>query len=115
MYAGRVVEHGSKRDVFYDAQHPYAWGLLGSIARLDKPKPPRLTTIPGQPPSLLALPPGCHFAPRCSQRFDRCTVEDPPLAANVSPEHLDACLLSTEDKRSRRESVINPELAETGA
>ena len=55
MYAGRIVEQGSRREVFYDAQHPYTWGLLGSIARLDRPKPRRLATIPGQPPSLLRL------------------------------------------------------------
>ena len=55
MYAGRIVEQGTRREVFYDAQHPYTWGLLGSIARLDRPKPRRLATIPGQPPSLLRL------------------------------------------------------------
>src|SRR6202047_261538 len=52
MYAGRIIEQGSRRDVFYDAQHPYTWGLLGSIARLDRPKPRRLATIPGLPASL---------------------------------------------------------------
>ena len=61
MYAGRIVEQGTRRDVFYDAQHPYTWGLLGSIARLDRPKPRRLAAIPGLPPSLLRLPPGCAF------------------------------------------------------
>ncbi len=65
MYAGRIVEQGSRRDLFYDAQHPYTWGLLGSIARLDRPRPRRLTAIPGVPPSLIGLGPGCAFAPRC--------------------------------------------------
>jgi peptide/nickel transport system ATP-binding protein len=111
MYAGRVVEQGAKRDVFYDPQHPYTWGLLGSIARLDRPKPGRLTTIPGQPPSLLSLPPGCNFAPRCAQRFDRCTTEDPQLLSKVGDGHLDACLLPHDQKLVRRESVIHPELA----
>ena len=78
MYAGRIVEQGSRREVFYDAQHPYTWGLLGSIARLDRPKPRRLATIPGQPPSLLRLPEGCAFGDRCAHRFELCD-ERPPL------------------------------------
>ena len=106
MYAGRVVEQGATEKVFYDGQHPYTWGLLGSIARLDRPNPERLTTIAGQPPSLLALPPGCHFAPRCPYRFDRCTREDPALEPRVSSAHLDACYLPIKAKRSRRETVI---------
>ena len=58
MYAGRVVEDGPKRELFANAQHPYTWGLLGSIPRIDRPKPRRLTAIPGLPPSLLSLPAG---------------------------------------------------------
>src|SRR6266480_4117358 len=88
MYAGRIVEQGTRREVFYDAQHPYTWGLLGSIARLDRPKPRRLSTIPGLPPSLLRLPPGCAFADRCAHRFDRCD-ERPLLLAKVGDGHLD--------------------------
>jgi peptide/nickel transport system ATP-binding protein len=65
MYAGRVVEQGSTRDVFYDPQMPYTWGLLGSIPRLDRPKVERLHTIEGAPPSLINLPQGCKFRPRC--------------------------------------------------
>ena len=63
MYAGRVVEHGGKRDVFYDPQHPYTWGLLGSIPRLDRPQAERLHSIQGSPPSLINLPQGCKFRP----------------------------------------------------
>ena len=66
MYAGRIVEQGTQRELFYDPQHPYTWGLLGSIARLDRPRPRRLAAIPGLPPSLLRLPAGCAFADRCS-------------------------------------------------
>ncbi|HYK29260.1 MAG TPA: ABC transporter ATP-binding protein, partial [Streptosporangiaceae bacterium] len=65
MYAGRIVEQGTQREIFYDPQHPYTWGLLGSIARLDRPRPRRLAAIPGQPPSLMRLPQGCAFADRC--------------------------------------------------
>jgi oligopeptide/dipeptide ABC transporter ATP-binding protein len=111
MYAGRIVEQGNRRDVFYDAQHPYTWGLLGSIARLDRPKPRRLSTIPGLPPSLLRLPPGCAFGDRCAHRFDRCD-EQPPLLARVGGGHLDACHLDIEKKKELRETTIHPELIE---
>jgi peptide/nickel transport system ATP-binding protein len=109
MYAGRVVERGVKHDLFYDAQHPYTWGLLGSIPRLDRPKPERLTTIRGTPPSLLNLPQGCSFGPRCPQRFERCS-EVPPLEDRLRNGHLDACFLDPEAKRGRRETTIHPEL-----
>jgi oligopeptide/dipeptide ABC transporter ATP-binding protein len=111
MYAGRIVEQGDRRDVFYDAQHPYTWGLLGSIARLDRPKPRRLSTIPGLPPSLLRLPPGCAFGDRCAHRFDRCD-ERPALLAKVGDGHLDACHLDIENKKELRETTIHPELIE---
>ena len=113
MYAGRIVEEGDKEQIFYDPQHPYTWGLLGSIARLDRPKAPRLTAIAGQPPSLINRPRGCSFRPRCPQAFDRCSVDDPALTAKVGGGHLDACHLSVEDKRDRRGATINPELAES--
>ena len=109
MYAGRIVEQGSRREVFYDAQHPYTWGLLGSIARLDRPKPRRLSTIPGLPPSLLSLPPGCAFGERCAHRFDRCD-ERPPLLDRVGGNHLDACFLEPQRKKELRETTIHPEL-----
>src|SRR6185437_11981779 len=72
MYAGSVVEEGSKAAVFRDPQHPYTWGLLGSIPRVGRPRVRQLAAIPGAPPSLLAAPAGCRFAPRCRHRFDRC-------------------------------------------
>jgi oligopeptide/dipeptide ABC transporter ATP-binding protein len=114
MYAGRIVEEGNKEQIFYDPQHPYTWGLLGSIARLDRPKARRLTAIAGQPPSLINRPQGCSFRPRCPQAFDRCRVDDPNLTEKVGDGHLDACHLSVEDKQTRRDATINPELAETG-
>jgi peptide/nickel transport system ATP-binding protein len=111
MYAGRIVEKGSRRDVFYDAQHPYTWGLLGSIARLDRPKPRRLAAIPGQPPSLLRLPPGCAFGDRCAHRFPLCD-ERPELVDRTGDGHLDACHLDPRRKRDLRETTIHPELLE---
>ena len=113
VYAGRIVEAGNKEQIFYDPQHPYTWGLLGSIARLDRPKPRRLTAIAGQPPSLINKPRGCNFRPRCPQAFDRCSVDDPALTQKVGDGHLDACHLAVEDKRARRDATIHPELAET--
>ena len=104
MYAGRIVEQGTVDEIFYDPQHPYTWGLLGSITRLDRERPRRLPSIPGSPPSLLDPPKGCHFRPRCAHEFDRCG-EVPPLEAHLSdvPGHLDRCWLSVDDKRRRRE------------
>ncbi len=115
MYAGRVIEQGTKEQIFNDPQHPYTWGLLGSIPRLDRPKPKRLTAIKGSPPSLVRLPPGCNFSPRCSHRFDRCADEDPRLADNLGDGHLDACFLSVDEKRVQRVDDINPTLAEEPA
>jgi oligopeptide/dipeptide ABC transporter ATP-binding protein len=104
MYAGRVVEQGTLDQIFYDPQHPYTWGLLGSITRVDRDPPRRLPAIPGQPPSLVNAPQGCHFRPRCPHAFDQC-VEVPPLESRVAdaPEHLDRCWLQVDDKRVRRE------------
>ena len=83
MYAGRVVEQGTLDELFYDPQHPYTWGLLGSITRVDRDRSQRLPAIPGMPPSLLAPPEGCHFRPRCPHAFDRCT-EVPELEARLT-------------------------------
>jgi peptide/nickel transport system ATP-binding protein len=112
MYAGRIVEYGTKRQVFYDPQHPYTWGLLGSIPRLDRDKPARLASIAGAPPSLINLPQGCKFRPRCPHAFAKCT-EHPPLENRIgdAPPHLDRCWLSVEEKRDLREHTIHGEAA----
>ena len=103
MYGGRIVEHGTLDEIFYDPQHPYTWGLLGSITRVDRPRPRRLPSIPGLPPSLLAPPQGCHFRPRCPYEFEKCP-EVPPLEQRIdAPGHLDRCWLSPEDKRRLRD------------
>jgi peptide/nickel transport system ATP-binding protein len=112
MYAGRVVEQGSKRDIFYDPQHPYTWGLLGSIPRLDRPKPAKLHSIKGSPPSLINLPQGCKFRPRCPHAFEKC-YEEPELANRVDDRnHLDRCWLSIDEKRKLRESTVVGEAEE---
>jgi peptide/nickel transport system ATP-binding protein len=104
MYAGRVVEQGTLDEIFYDPQHPYTWGLLGSITRIDSDRAQRLPAIPGMPPSLMSPPRGCHFRPRCPHAFDRCT-EVPPLIARVPerPAQLDRCFLEAEQKRRLRQ------------
>jgi oligopeptide/dipeptide ABC transporter ATP-binding protein len=110
MYAGRVVERGTKRQVFYDPQMPYTWGLLGSIPRLDRPKAERLHSIKGSPPSLINLPQGCKFRPRCPHAFEKCW-EHPPLENRVEdPGHLDRCWLPVEEKRAVREATISGEV-----
>ncbi len=104
MYAGRVVEQGTLEQIFYDPQHPYTWGLLGSIPRVDRDRGQRLPAIPGVPPSLLKPPAGCHFRPRCPHSFEHCT-EVPALTAGLpdDPGHLDRCWLEPEAKRSLRQ------------
>jgi peptide/nickel transport system ATP-binding protein len=104
MYAGRIVEQGTLDEIFYDPQHPYTWGLLGSITRMDRPRPERLPAIAGTPPSLADRPEGCHFRPRCPHEFAKCK-EVPPLESRVSDraQHKDRCWLTPEEKRDRRE------------
>jgi len=105
MYAGRIVEEGSTDEVFYNPQHPYTWGLLGSITRVDRPRPARLPSIPGLPPSLIRPPEGCHFRPRCPHAHDACLVK-PQLRARVGGEtgHEDRCVLTPERKAQLRET-----------
>jgi peptide/nickel transport system ATP-binding protein len=104
MYAGRIVEEGTLDEIFYDPQHPYTWGLLGSITRVDKPRPERLPAIAGLPPSLANRPEGCHFRPRCPHEFSECG-KVPPLEGRIpgNPEHRDRCWLTVDEKRAKRE------------
>jgi peptide/nickel transport system ATP-binding protein len=97
MYAGRAVEFGDRRDIYYNAHHPYTWGLLSSIARLDQSSQERLHPIKGLPPSLIFVPPGCPFHPRCPYVFDKCRTQVPALLPSDG-HHASACHLSLEDK-----------------
>ncbi len=90
MYAGRIVETASARDLYSRPRHPYTQGLLASVPRLDADRKHRLLPIEGQPPDLAHLPAGCAFAPRCSHVAERCRLERPPLEA-VAEQHLKAC------------------------
>jgi peptide/nickel transport system ATP-binding protein len=105
MYAGSVVEEGPKAAVFRDPQHPYTWGLLGSIPRVGRPRMRRLTAIPGTPPSLLAPPEGCRFAPRCPHRFDRCSIR-PELLPRIEAGRADACHLDPAIRPSLRQRSV---------
>jgi oligopeptide/dipeptide ABC transporter ATP-binding protein len=91
MYAGRIVERGTAKELYGNPRHPYTLGLLRSVPRLDEPRPERLAPIEGQPPDLTRLPTGCAFAPRCAFRVERCLVESPPLRRIGSNGHVSAC------------------------
>ena len=95
MYAARLAEQGTAASVFAKPLHPYTVGLLRSVPRLDKPRGAKLETIEGLPPSLLAPPPGCRFAPRCPAKEPRC-VETLPELEEIEPEHHSACLRARE-------------------
>ena len=103
MYGGRVVERGTVEEVFNRPQHPYTWGLLDSIPRLDLPKPQRLPSIAGTPASAGHQRPECVFAARCTHRFEPCE-QQPPLDP-VSESHEVACWLTPSERRALRVSV----------
>lgn len=97
MYAGKGVELGTRNEVFEDPQHPYAWGLLESIPHVDQ-SDARLVPIEGAPPSLIHVPSGCSFHPRCPHRFEPCSEKVPNIEDRGSG-HLDACHLTHQDKK----------------
>jgi oligopeptide/dipeptide ABC transporter ATP-binding protein len=91
MYAGRPVEIGSVEDIYYEPRMPYTLGLLGSLPRVDSTTRERLTPITGTPPSLLNMPPGCPFAPRCPLHIAECDEAEPDRF-QVGPGHTAACI-----------------------
>ena len=105
MYAGKPVEYGDRFDIYDTPQHPYTWGLLQSISRIDEKREDRLRPIKGQPPSLINVPKGCSFNPRCPYVFDRCRVETPLLLA-VDGHHSSACHLPF----AERTKILNEEV-----
>jgi peptide/nickel transport system ATP-binding protein len=102
MYAGRIVEYADKESIFAAPEHPYTWGLLKSIPRLDTPRDQELVPIYGRPPSLINKPSGCSFHPRCPYVREAHKKIDPMLepAAGSDPAHKVACLLPAETRRS---------------
>jgi peptide/nickel transport system ATP-binding protein len=104
MYAGRAAEYGSAEDVFHRAAHPYAWGLLASMPRIDEARLSRLVPIEGTPPSLINVPSGCAFHPRCSYAplTGGRSQSEQPLLREVDPGHLVACHLTNDQRREIR-------------
>jgi len=105
MYAGRIIERGTAREIYADPRHPYTLGLLRSVPRLDEPRRARLDPIEGQPPDLTRLAPGCAFAPRCTFRVERCVTEAPPLRPLGAGGHVSACWESANLDRALARSV----------
>lgn len=98
MYAGKIVESGSAREIYGRPRHPYTLGLLRSVPRLDEARRDKLVPIEGVPPDLANIPPGCSFYPRCSYRIDRCRQEEPPLML-VDEKHYTACWVDVRQGR----------------
>ena len=113
MYGGKCVEQGTVDDIFYRPRMPYAWGLLSSMPRLDRVRQERLTPIPGTPPSLINVPGGCAFHPRCTYKSlvggDACRTQVPELV-EIEGGHRTRCHLSKEDKVRVWTDEIQPRL-----
>jgi len=113
MYGGKGIEHGSASDVFQRPEHPYTWGLLGSMPRLDRTRTERLLPIKGTPPSLINLPSGCAFHPRCAYTElvggGRCMSEVPELMTSGGT-HPARCHLTVQQRRDVWNSDIRPHL-----
>jgi peptide/nickel transport system ATP-binding protein len=113
MYAGRAVEYGPASEVFSRPQHPYTWGLLGSAPRWDRERTERLAPIPGSPPSLINVPSGCPFHPRCGYAElagGQSATSRPELRTVLSSGHVVACHLSDEDRQRIFDDEIRPQL-----
>jgi oligopeptide/dipeptide ABC transporter ATP-binding protein len=113
MYAGKLVEKGTVDDVFYEPRMPYTLGLLGSLPRLDEAGRGRLTPIVGSPPSLMHLPPGCPFTPRCPLAQPVCDEREPDLYVTDVPEHLSACHFHEQLVGTSAEQLFRPTSADT--
>jgi oligopeptide/dipeptide ABC transporter ATP-binding protein len=100
MYAGKVMERAPRREIFYRHHNPYTEGLFASLPGR-RPTRSRLRSIPGTPPSLIRLPAGCPFRPRCPYAFDRCTEEPPLLRVSGDPEQFSACWLPADPARRK--------------
>jgi oligopeptide transport system ATP-binding protein len=104
MYGGRTVEYGPVDEIYYNPHHPYTWGLLGSLPRLDVAEKARLTPISGQPPDLIALPAGCPFAGRCPYEREQCRGQWPALEI-VGAGHGVNCWIPVEERHAIREKL----------
>ena len=98
MYAGRIVESGTTKDIFGNPLHPYTVGLLKCIPRLDEEEGRKLVPIEGLPPNLIGMPDTCAFLPRCDQKFDKCLNQPWPSLSQMEGEHCVACYVHSEEK-----------------
>jgi peptide/nickel transport system ATP-binding protein len=112
MYGGRSVEQGSAREVFHGPQHPYTWGLLGSMPRLDRDRSERLLPIKGTPPSLINVPSGCAFHPRCAYKDlpGEATTSVVPELVDIGGGHKVACHMSVDQRLRIWTNEIQPKL-----
>ncbi|AXK34342.1 ABC transporter ATP-binding protein [Streptomyces armeniacus] len=113
MYGGRCVERGAADKVFYEPQHPYTWGLLGSMPRIDRDRTERLLPVKGSPPSLINIPDGCAFHPRCPYADvpkGNVTRTERPELREVDGGHFSACHMSQEDRERIWNEEIKPKL-----
>jgi len=112
MYAGRAAEYATAHEIFTAPQHPYTWGLLGSMPRLDRERTERLRPIHGTPPSLINVPSGCPFHPRCvyAELNGGVCETDRPEFLEISPRHFLACHLPAQDRQRVWENDIKPTL-----
>ncbi|MEV6860149.1 ABC transporter ATP-binding protein [Streptosporangium subroseum] len=115
MYGGKCIEYGSAEDIFYRPEHPYTWGLLGSMPRLDREPTERLLPIKGTPPSLINVPSGCAFNPRCTfaDRTEGRSTSEVPELAETEGGHLVRCHMSREERRSIWDNEIKPMMEST--
>jgi peptide/nickel transport system ATP-binding protein len=113
MYGGRCVERGPAEKVFYEPRHPYTWGLLGSMPRLDREQQDRLIPVKGSPPSLINVPSGCAFNPRCPYADvpkDNLTRTVRPELTEVGSQHWAACHMTQEQRERIWTEEIAPKL-----
>jgi peptide/nickel transport system ATP-binding protein len=115
MYAARIAEQGPVDEIFKRPHHPYTWGLLGSLPRLDTDTE-RLVQIPGQPPSLLNPPSGCRFHPRCPYVMNVCKQEEPELKqVSGDHDHLQRCWLDETTKDREAAKLLHGSMAEAAS
>jgi peptide/nickel transport system ATP-binding protein len=110
MYGGQIVESGTIDEVYYTPEMPYTLGLMGSVPRMNQPRTTRLNPIPGQPPSLINLPSGCVFRPRCTFTSlvpdDRCSTTRPDLLPTEPPQHLVRCHIEPTARRANSDQFL---------
>ncbi|MFD9947928.1 ABC transporter ATP-binding protein [Nonomuraea sp. NPDC059023] len=112
MYGGKCIEYGAAEDIFYRPEHPYTWGLLGSMPRLDRERTERLLPIKGSPPSLINVPDGCAFHPRCpyADRTEGKSNTEVPALLETEGGHMVRCHMAKAERRALWENEIKPVL-----